>query len=207
MGQEHNRDKPPYAVQERIITQGWYSLERSLDRAEKRLYVRLVLIQIERLARTPRRRTRSDQDRGVYRGEQIGHRQFIDFEVFQGRRPRIRKQKANALAPLGLTLPMLGHLLPEVVGIEDQAVKQETGGDCIAARAAFVPADANPRGAAAAQAPLECDRRIKHDVARAAAALPVTDHEDRAIAAWAPAAREHHVVIKCSCVLAQDGDG
>ena len=207
MREEHDRDKPPYAVQERVITQGWYSLEGSLDRAEERLYVRLVLMQIERLARTADHFTGLDRDCGINCGEQLAHCQFVDFEVFQGWRPRIRQQQPHALAPVGRALPMISHLLPKVVGIKDQAVKQETGDDLFIARAALVPADANPRGAAAAQAPLECDRRIEHDVARAAAALTVAEHQDRAITVWATEARKHHVVTKRPRVLAQDGNG
>lgn len=102
---------------------------------------------------------------------------------------------------------MLRHLLPEILGIKDKAVKKEARDHFFTARTALVPANANPGRAATAQAPLEGDRRIKYDVARRAAAGAIAQHHDRTAALRARAAGEHDVVVEPPGVLAQRRDG
>ena len=42
MGQENERDKPPYAVKAGVFTEGWYLLQAERDRPQVGLDVRLV---------------------------------------------------------------------------------------------------------------------------------------------------------------------
>lgn len=85
VGQKHDRDKPPYAVQERVITQGWYSLEWPLDRAQERSNVCFVAKQIKPLARGQRRRNGGKGGQTIQGHEEVIGRGTVDFEVFQGR--------------------------------------------------------------------------------------------------------------------------
>lgn len=50
MGQKDERDKPPYAVNTDVLTEGWYLLQAERDRPQMGFYVRLVAIQIEQAA-------------------------------------------------------------------------------------------------------------------------------------------------------------
>ena len=47
MGQEYDRDEPPYAVQAGVLTQGWYLLQVDGNRPDMGFHVRLVTVQAE----------------------------------------------------------------------------------------------------------------------------------------------------------------
>lgn len=85
MSQEHDRDKPPYAVQERVITERWYSLELPLDRAQERSNVRLVTVQIERFARGQWWRYGGKGNQAIECHEEVICGGTVDTEVFQHR--------------------------------------------------------------------------------------------------------------------------
>lgn len=102
---------------------------------------------------------------------------------------------------------MLGHLPPKVLGVKDQPVKEKARDHFFAARAALVPADANPRSGATAQTPLKRDRGIEHRVALRAMAGAIAQHDNRTAALRARATGQHDVIVEPPGVLAQRRDG
>ena len=129
MGQEDHRDKPPYAVQARVFTEGWYLVQVDRDRLQMGLYVRLVARQIEPIAEL--RQTAGEGLKGHrVQGLKQSCTQTCVIRTlyraeFDGAGPSAGQHLAHALAEFLPSCPMLRHLLPEVRGIKDQAIEQE----------------------------------------------------------------------------------
>jgi len=160
LGQEQQRDEPPYAVIQRVFTQGWYLIESDRDRAQVGLYVRLVALQAELLAR------RQGHTRGPRGGEpvqdrdEVGHIIKHDGQWLQHAGVRRAAELLQLHAPLLTALPGCGHLFAEVGRIEHEPVEQEARRDGAAAARAGVPPNPHPRPAAAGRAFLERDGRV-----------------------------------------------
>ncbi len=196
MGHEYDRNKPPYAVDSAVFTQGWYLIHAGGDRPNMGLYVALIALQIKA---GPQRRRKHLECLG---GHAINRLHQISGSIPVSRRhvnvigSGFGKHQAHAFALILPALPGFRHLLPEVGGIEGKAVKQELRADVLAAVTAHVPPYAKPGLAAAGRAPLKRKRRVKRMPARKTAATALSQHLQLAMTAWAIVPRQHHGVIE-----------
>ncbi len=85
MGQEYDRDKPPYEVVLSVVIQGWYLLQADGDRPAMGLYVRFVAPQIELLARLDAVRWVNAAGEFVQSCRQAGHAVQFGREYVGGR--------------------------------------------------------------------------------------------------------------------------
>jgi len=162
VGQEDDRDKPPYAVDSGVFTQGWYLIQGHRGRTDMSLYVRLVTVQVEPISWQIRQGRLHPARKPVQSVRQTWHGAQVGGRGSQHSRSAFRQHLPNAFTLLEPSLSVLAHLPPKVIGIEYQTVKQEAGRDLRAARRALISAYPQQWLGAAAGASLECQRWVNN---------------------------------------------
>lgn len=125
MGQEDDRNKPPDAVQTRVITEGWYLVQVDRDRLQMGLYVGLVACQIEPIAEVGSEGRERLQRHRVQGREETGVIALCYPSEFNRAGSRAGQHGLHPFAKFLLPFPMLDHLLPEIGGIEGEAIEEE----------------------------------------------------------------------------------
>ncbi|MCX5677349.1 MAG: hypothetical protein NTX87_20385 [Planctomycetota bacterium] len=171
------------------------------------LYVAFVEGQVE-LTWQPSRKTRGHiSDEGVQGICQAGHILKVRRRQPQGLRPALGQHLPDPLVLFSLLLPVLGHLLAEVLRIEDKAVEEEPRGHIPAALLALVSANLKNDLSAACLAPLKSRCRIKLVATGLAHAHTFAHHGQPAAASRTCVVPKHHIVEEPPGPLNETSDG
>jgi hypothetical protein len=196
LGHEQNRKEPPHKVKAAVFTEGWYLRQIHRDWPDMSLYVRLVTLQVEPLCRPRKAGCVIDRSQPGQGFQQARHLLQLSRRHENRLRSAAGQHLPDPLAELGLVLAVLCHLLPEVLGIEDQSVEQEPRRDVRPALPALVPPDPKGRFATARGASLECQGGIERGAAGLAPAPALGNHGQWIAASRAGMAPEHYVVVE-----------
>lgn len=123
MGQKDDRDKPPYAVDSCVFTQGWYPVEPDRELSQMGSYMGLVAAQVEPVARFGYGAGIGFSGHGVQGHEQVSVLTALNRLHRDGAGPSASQQGTHALAEFSLSIAMLGHLSAKVGEVEDQAIE------------------------------------------------------------------------------------
>jgi hypothetical protein len=171
------------------------------------LYVALVKGQVE-LTGQPSRKTRGHISGKCVQGLcQAGHILKVRRRQPQGLRPALGQHLPHPLVLFSLLLPVLCHLLAEVLRIEDKAVEEEPRGHIPAALLALVSANLENDLAAACLAPLKGRCRIELVAAGLALAHTFAHHCQPAAASRTCVVPKHYVVEEPLGPLNETSDG
>jgi hypothetical protein len=102
---------------------------------------------------------------------------------------------------LALTLPGFNHFLPEVIGVERQTFKQESGLDVTATVFALVPSYSQYWHSATLGASLKSDSWIELLTTGSTAALAFAHHDQGTVASGTTMTPKHDTVEECSSLL------
>ena len=144
MGHEDDRNEAPYTVQTGVFIQGWYIIKGHTDRRQIGTYVPLIEVQVERVPRLERVTLVSRVGERIESIKQTRDAIQLNYARSDRRRSAGRQEPTNAIAFLSRALPMLDHLALKVVGVENEAVKQESRHNLRAATAALIAPDSEP---------------------------------------------------------------
>lgn len=205
MGQEYDCDKPPYAVEAAVFDQRRYIVESDRYLPHLGRYVRLVAPQIEPTPRRERDALGRDRAQCVERLGQSGYAAEVHGARYDGVRATLGEHLPGAFALLLPALAVLGHLVPEIPGIERQVLKHEARRDVLATATARVAAYPQSRRVPAGRTALESHRRIESETAGPAPAPAFPHHRQRLVAARAAVLGQHYRVIEFPGVIAQPG--
>ena len=144
MSHADDRDEPPYPVQTGVFIQGWYLLKGYADRRQVGAYVALIELYVERVPRLERPNLSGLVGERIQGLKQAGNTVKLSNTWSDRWRPAARQELADTFSFLSRALPMLDHLASKVVGVEDEAVKQESRHNLRVTAAAFVAPDPEP---------------------------------------------------------------
>jgi len=171
------------------------------------LYVAFVEGQVE-LTGQPGRKTRGRISGECVQGLcQTRHVPEICRRQPQGLRPALGQHLPHPLVLFGLLLPVLGHLLAEVLRIEDKAVKQEPRGHIRAALLTLVTTNLENNLAATRLAPLKGRCRVELVATGLALAHTFAHHCQPAAASRTCVVPKHHIVEEPLGPLNKTSDG
>lgn len=141
MSHADDRNEAPYTVQTGVFIQGWYLLKGYADRRQVGAYVALIELYVERVPRLERPNLSGLVGERIQGLKQAGNTVKLSNTWSDRWRPAARQELADTFSFLSRALPMLNHLVPKVVRVEDEAIKQESGNNLGVATAALVAAD------------------------------------------------------------------
>lgn len=194
MPEEDHRNESPDPVAPAVVLQGRDIVQGHGSGARVCQHVLFIAQQIKP-GRLERGRLRDGQ---VYQGgqriNQAGYRVQLDWSWIHILRAVMSRPGSQVVPFLLAALPRFDHLLPEVVGIEDQTVEQEPRDHLEAAPAALISADPHLRDALALGAALKRDRRVALHAADSAAATAFLDHRQLTRTLRTGMAPEDHLV-------------
>jgi len=123
MGHEYDCDKSPNEVLSRVFGQAGYLVQADWEVMDIGFYVGLVASQVEACAGLPERSLVCPCDQAVQGIHKARDRAKVSRHHIQVRRPALRQHLADTFPEFPPPVPALGHLLPEVLGIEREAVE------------------------------------------------------------------------------------
>jgi hypothetical protein len=205
MGHEYDRDKPPYEVFPRVFTERWYLLQGDGMWLQMGLYMGLVALQVEALVRGQSHGNCQPLRQCVQCIQESGYGIKGDRPGLDCTRTVLGQHLPHPFPQLALVLPRLGHLYPEVLGVEDQAIEQEQRHSLRTAVAAPVAPDLKHNPAVAGSAPLESDGRVKMVSAARASTSAFGSHCQTTRTLRALMAGEHDLVEELPDTLAETG--
>jgi len=125
MGQEYDRDKPPDQIFPQVLVERWHRCQAHRIVPQMGLYVAFVESQIE-LPGTLGSQTVIEAGRqGVQSLKQSRDHTQVRMLQRQITRSALGQHLPDAFPLFLLALSGLGHILPEVLCIEDQTIEQE----------------------------------------------------------------------------------
>jgi len=196
MGHEYNRNKPPYQVFPCVFGQPGYLVQPDREIANMGTYVALVAFQVEACSRLPTYGVGRPPDQTIQRFGQARDGLQVSGYALQSGRATLCQHLTHTLSQFPLPLPAFRHLLPEVVGVEHEAIEQEPRGHVRAAVRTAVPANAQFWLPAARSAALEQKRRVEREAASLAPAPTLRYHPEPAAALGARIPHQHDRVVQ-----------
>jgi hypothetical protein len=161
MGQEYDRDKPPYTVFSGIFFQGWQLIQANWKVPNMSLYVVLVAFQIEAFVGLPRKGLACSDHQAIQCIRESGYRRQFGCRQDQGSGTAFGQHLSDPLPLPRLSLSRLGHLPPEVLTVKDKAVKVEPRGYISATLLAPITSHVKHGLAVTSRAPLESNGGVK----------------------------------------------